>query len=99
MAMLRVGSNPEPEVLAVEVLRDVPVKQEHANAPGCARHYASSAGDDGNVQVVTCGVAELRPHPSYIRHKLAVPAIKLSALQALGNLAFSYPLVITRDRF
>src|SRR5205807_1311251 len=49
-------------------------------------------------QFVTCSVHELRPHPSYARHNLSVPAYKLAALVDLGDLAFVYPLTITRDR-
>jgi hypothetical protein len=41
---------------------------------------------------------ELRPHPSYIRHGLAVPSAKISALAEQGDLAFAEPLAITRDR-
>jgi hypothetical protein len=43
-------------------------------------------------------VAELRPHPSYIRHQLSVSASRLSALAALGGPAFREPIVITRNR-
>ena len=50
-------------------------------------------------QFVSCSVGELRPHPSYTRHKLCVQAYKLAALADLGDLAFEYPLIITRDRF
>ncbi len=99
--MVHVGSHAESEVSALEGLLDVAVKQEHDLVP-CApvdAHQPAPAGTGDTVQVVTCEVAELRPHPSYFRHKLAVPAIKLSALERLGHLAFSYPLVITRDRF
>jgi len=47
-------------------------------------------------QFVTCSVSELRPHPSYARHNLSVQAFKLAALAELGDLAFQYPLIITR---
>lgn len=49
-------------------------------------------------QFVTCDVKELRPHPSYARHNLSVEAFKLGALTDLGDLAFQYPLIITRER-
>ena len=49
-------------------------------------------------QFVTCSVSELRPHPSYARHNLSVQAFKLAALAELGDLAFQYPLIITRNR-
>lgn len=48
-------------------------------------------------QVISCSVCELRPHPSYARHNLSVPAYKLAALADLGDLAFQYPLMTTRD--
>jgi hypothetical protein len=50
-------------------------------------------------QFVNCSVHELRPHPSYARHNLSVEAFKLATLADLGDLAFQYPLIITRDRF
>jgi hypothetical protein len=49
-------------------------------------------------QFLTCSVCELRPHPSYARHNLSVQAHKLAALADLGDLAFQFPLIITRDR-
>lgn len=45
-----------------------------------------------------CPVSELRPHASYVRWELSVPAFKLSALSELGDLAFYEPLVIASDR-
>src|SRR5439155_7755233 len=53
---------------------------------------------DHHGQIVTCRLDELRPHPSYVRHHLTVPAFQLSALAERGNLALLDPLVITRDR-
>jgi hypothetical protein len=41
---------------------------------------------------------ELRAHPSYARHHVAVPAPQIAALEALGDFAFREPVVITRDR-
>jgi hypothetical protein len=43
-------------------------------------------------------VSELRPHPSYARHGLAVHATQLSALASRGDLAFQEPIVVTRSR-
>jgi hypothetical protein len=40
---------------------------------------------------------ELRPHPSYVRHQLSVSASQLSALAALGSLAFREPIVVIRN--
>lgn len=42
---------------------------------------------------------QLRPHPSYARHKLSVHASRLAALEGDGELAFQYPIVVTRERF
>jgi hypothetical protein len=54
--------------------------------------------DDNCGRLVTCHADELRPHPSYVRHNLAVHACQLSAVAELGDLAFREPLVITQDR-
>lgn len=44
-----------------------------------------------------CDPQRLRPHPSYVRHGLAFPADKLSALRTRKELAFLEPLTVTRD--
>jgi len=54
--------------------------------------------DDVQGQLVSCRVDELRPHPSYVRHHIAIPASQLSPLAELGDLAFREPLLITQDR-
>jgi len=48
-------------------------------------------------RLVTCRLDELRPHSSYVRHRLTVLASSLSALAERGDLAFLEPLVITRE--
>jgi hypothetical protein len=53
--------------------------------------------NDNRGRLVTCHPDELHPHPSYIRHNLAVHACQLSAVAELGDLAFREPLVITQD--
>jgi hypothetical protein len=53
--------------------------------------------DDNRGRLVICRPDELRPHPSYARHHVAVPADQLSTLANLGDLAFVEPLVITAD--
>jgi hypothetical protein len=53
--------------------------------------------DDNRGRLVTCHADELRPHPSYVRHNLAVHACQLSAVAELGDLVFREPLVITQD--
>jgi len=47
---------------------------------------------------VPCDPQDLRPHPSYARHGLTVPACKLAALRGRGELAFAEFVTITRDR-
>jgi len=42
-------------------------------------------------------LGELRPHPSYVRHGLSPSAAQLSALAAVGEIAFREPIVISRD--
>jgi len=54
--------------------------------------------DDIPCQLVTCRLNELRPHPSYVKHKLSVPACKIDALDRLGNRAFQDPILVTQDR-
>ena len=49
-------------------------------------------------QLINCRVDELRPHPSYVRHQIAVPVPQLSPLVELGDLLFREPLLITQDR-
>src|SRR5215469_12482972 len=52
----------------------------------------------GAGQLVTYRLEELRPHPSYVRHHLAVPASQLSDLAERGDRAFLEALVVTQDR-
>jgi hypothetical protein len=54
--------------------------------------------DDTPCQLVACHVDELRPHPSYVKHKLSVPACKINALDRLGDRAFQDPILVTQDR-
>ena len=57
-----------------------------------------SNGSLGAGQLVTCRLDELKPHPSYVRHHLAVPASQLSALADRDDRVFLEPLIITQDR-
>jgi hypothetical protein len=52
---------------------------------------------DAHCELVQYRVDELCPHPSYVRHQLSVSASQLSALAALGSLAFREPIVVTRN--
>jgi len=49
-------------------------------------------------RIVTYAPHDLRPHPSYARHRLSVPACKLSVLRERDELAFVEPLAITHER-
>jgi hypothetical protein len=53
--------------------------------------------NDIHGPLVTRGLDELRPHPSYSRHGLAVSASQLSALVALDDQASEEPIAVTRD--
>lgn len=53
--------------------------------------------DGLQARLVTRGIAELRLHPSYVQHEICVSAAQLSALSALGELAFRDPMVITSN--
>jgi hypothetical protein len=44
-------------------------------------------------------VSELSPHPSYARHNLSVQPFKLAALEEQGEVSFSHPISITRDKY
>jgi hypothetical protein len=48
-------------------------------------------------ELVTRRVDELRAHPSYVRHRIAIDVSKLSALAQLGESAFQEPIAIARD--
>ena len=52
---------------------------------------------DLQCQLAVRSLDELRPHPSYVKHGLSVPAFKIAALDRLGNLAFQDPIVVTQD--
>ena len=52
----------------------------------------------GRPHLIYCPIEDLRPHPSYARHRLSVDASKLSALADRGDRAFCEPITITRDR-
>lgn len=49
-------------------------------------------------QLVTVRLAELHPHPSFVRNQLTTSPAKLSALAEIGDLAFQEPILIAADR-
>jgi hypothetical protein len=62
-----------------------------------SRNSEIESPDGLQARLVTRGIAELRLHPSYVQHGICVSAAQLSALAALGELAFREPIVTTRD--
>jgi hypothetical protein len=48
-------------------------------------------------QLVSWRVGDLRPHPSYVRLGIRVPAPRLNALLEMGDDAFLFPLTVTSD--
>ena len=71
-----------------------------APQPTCGAEFGTaSTATPGTAcgSVVIRRVDDLRAHPSYLRHRLAVPMSALAALAAIGDLAFRDPLVVTND--
>jgi hypothetical protein len=65
----------------------------------CERNSAGVPGAaDIQARLANYNTNELRPHPSYVRHGLAVHAAELSALASSRELAFREPIVITQNR-
>jgi hypothetical protein len=52
-------------------------------------------GVEHSPKLVNRHLGELRQHPSYVRHGLSPSAAQLFALDAIGELAFREPIVIT----
>ena len=72
-------------------------------APQYAPQYAprgtqiEKCGAEPPPKLVNRCLGELRPHPSYVQHRLSPSADQLSALAALGEIAFREPIVITAN--
>jgi hypothetical protein len=88
------GQNPQPEAR----LSDPSVQSDSSIAIPSEVQTQSAPLPGGEVRLVRCKPDELHLHPSCARHKLTVPAWKLSAIENLGHFAFRVPLAITRDR-
>ena len=54
-------------------------------------------GLEHSPKLVNRCLDELRPHPSYVRHGLSSSPKQLSALVAIGELAFREPIVVTSN--
>ena len=49
-------------------------------------------------RLVDYALDQIRPHPSYNAHKLSVGASQLATLEDLGEMAFQYPIIVTKSR-
>jgi len=65
--------------------------------------FGEQARSNGNGQVsgthcrlLACSTDDLRPHPSYVGHRLSVSAVQLSPLIARGDIVFREPSTILR---
>lgn len=48
-------------------------------------------------RLVTLSIDQLRPHPSYVKHRLAVSVSQLASVSALGELTFQQPIMVTQS--
>ena len=107
------GEKDERRTLATEVCphnglanspRPLPIARNESDTITSSAPSRAESGCSASVYapkyapLICCPIGELRPHPSYARHKLSVDASKLSCLSERGDLAFCDPIVVTRDR-
>lgn len=59
--------------------------------------HNSSTMTHPRCRVVPWQVGNLRPHPSYARLGIKIPASRLNALLEMGEDAFLFPLIVTSD--
>jgi len=65
--------------------------------PTCDAYPGQPEGANNfRCRLVILSVDQLCPHPSYTRHHLSVSASQLTAISALGDLAFQQPIMITQ---
>src|SRR4051812_42606899 len=55
-----------------------------------------SKSGESRCRLVTLPLDQLSPHPSYLKHQLSVSVAQLTALSALGDLAFEQPIIVTQ---
>jgi hypothetical protein len=66
--------------------------------PMCDGYSGQPEGANNfRCRLVVLSVDQLRPHPSYTRHQLSVSASQLTAILALGSLAFLQPIMVTQE--
>src|SRR5690349_5965725 len=53
-------------------------------------------GSTSQCRLVTLSIDQLSPHPGYVKHQLSVSLAQLTALSALGDLAFEQPIIVTQ---
>jgi len=66
---------------------------------GVGQFTSLTIGASPGGRLLNYSVHELRPHPSYARHKLSVQTSQLAALEEDGEFAFQRPIVITAESF
>jgi hypothetical protein len=88
----------EGQLCHIKAMTPPPFENMNAKQACCAGSETTDDEIDTRCRVIRCPVNELRHHHSYARHQLSVSASQLSALAALGNLAFREPIVVTRNR-
>jgi hypothetical protein len=82
--------------------RRVPGISEYSPYRGMETHSEShinperAAGGKSGCRLITLLVDQLSPHPSYVKHQLSVSTSQLTALSALGELAFEQPIIVTQ---
>lgn len=73
--------------------------QQHPLPANRSDHHSNSPQltTRASVRVVPWQVRDLKPHPSYARLGIKVPAARLNALLEMGQDAFLFPLIVTSD--
>lgn len=82
--------------------RGVPRISEDSPYRGMEAHLEShinperAASGNSGCCLITLPIDQLSPHPSYVKHQLSVSTSQLTALSALGDLAFEQPIIVTQ---
>jgi ParB-like chromosome segregation protein Spo0J len=82
---------------------DTDVRSPQVSQTAHPRDIPSSSADYSvkithpRCRIVPWRVGKLRPHPSYARLDMKVPASRLNALLEMGEDAFAFPLTVTSD--
>jgi hypothetical protein len=101
---LTLGTSASPYDGLANSARPLPIARNQSDTITSSAPSRAESGCSASVYapkyapLICYPIGELRPHPSYARHKLSVDASKLSCLSERGDLAFCDPIVITHDR-